>query len=337
MFLECFFSMHNGISIQWRPYHPLSWHSCYFVLQVLLFGSFTEDETKLFQGQPLSSPTKKVNKPCELPEIQFGSLDLKVLSLPKSSEPITKCAVHPAKAADGKTRAVTKDSVLSNKRENVTSNLSNGGPLLANGYPCANVSPNNGGFFEDVKKTEAVVPPAVPAKSISNLAPHTASEVHKDGTKSTQNSNLDNKIAENGNVVMDKHSTVAPAVEEVTSLNKKVLPNMPLLPHGLKNTGNICFLNATLQALLSCSPFVHLLQDLRNRSIPKVLLLLPKKRSIRCNFGACFVTFVVIRSFISGWISYIECIRWVHLSIWYAWWVNHEEKWEGSYDCCKIT
>jgi ubiquitin carboxyl-terminal hydrolase 10 len=43
-----------------------------------------------------------------------------------------------------------------------------------------------------------------------------------------------------------------------------------LLPRGLINTGNLCFLNATLQALLSCSPFVQLLQELRIRDIPKV-------------------------------------------------------------------
>lgn len=43
-----------------------------------------------------------------------------------------------------------------------------------------------------------------------------------------------------------------------------------LLPRGLINSGNLCFLNATMQALLSCSPFVHLLQELRTRNIPKV-------------------------------------------------------------------
>ncbi|KAJ7535792.1 hypothetical protein O6H91_12G046100 [Diphasiastrum complanatum] len=36
-----------------------------------------------------------------------------------------------------------------------------------------------------------------------------------------------------------------------------------LQPRGLMNTGNSCFLNATLQALLSCSPFWHLVQSLR--------------------------------------------------------------------------
>nr|XP_043636118.1 ubiquitin carboxyl-terminal hydrolase 24 isoform X2 [Erigeron canadensis] len=43
-----------------------------------------------------------------------------------------------------------------------------------------------------------------------------------------------------------------------------------LLPRGLINSGNLCFLNATLQALLACSPFVNLLQKLRMHNIPKV-------------------------------------------------------------------
>ncbi|XP_076884171.1 ubiquitin carboxyl-terminal hydrolase 24-like [Bidens hawaiensis] len=43
-----------------------------------------------------------------------------------------------------------------------------------------------------------------------------------------------------------------------------------LLPRGLINSGNLCFLNATLQALLACSPFVNLLQELRTRKIPEI-------------------------------------------------------------------
>ncbi|KAI5054926.1 hypothetical protein GOP47_0030437 [Adiantum capillus-veneris] len=43
-----------------------------------------------------------------------------------------------------------------------------------------------------------------------------------------------------------------------------------LQPRGLVNNGNLCFLNATLQALLSCSPFVHLLRTLQARGVPAV-------------------------------------------------------------------
>ncbi|XP_078435987.1 ubiquitin-specific protease 24 isoform X2 [Wolffia australiana] len=42
-----------------------------------------------------------------------------------------------------------------------------------------------------------------------------------------------------------------------------------LQPRGLINSGNLCFRNATLQALLSCSPFVQFLQSMRHHDIPK--------------------------------------------------------------------
>jgi ubiquitin carboxyl-terminal hydrolase 10 len=241
-------------------------------MQMLLFGSFTEDETKLFQGEPLKSPTKSANRSWELPEIQFGSLNFSVLSLQKASSPISKGVVLPAKSADAQSSTVTRENACSNKKEAAGPSFPNGGPVLANGCPPVIVSPNNG-VVENVKKTEAFVSPVVPpARNISNAAPHAPSEVDRDGNKSTQSKRLDKEkeITENGSPIIGRPVVATPADEAVTSLNKKASQNMPLLPHGLRNTGNICFLNATLQALLSCSPFVHLLQDLRNRSIPKV-------------------------------------------------------------------
>ncbi|CAN6226426.1 unnamed protein product [Urochloa humidicola] len=239
--------------------------------KMLLFGSFTEDETKLFQGEPLKSPTKSVKKTWELPEIQFGSLNFSVLSLQKASSPISKDVVLTPKSTDAQSSAIAKDNACSNKKEAVGSSVPNGGPVLANGCPPVNVSLNNG-VLENVKKMEAVVPPVVPARNISLEAPHAVSEVDKDGIESTQSKKLDKEkeITENGSPVVNTPVVAAPADGAVTSLKERACQNMPLLPHGLRNTGNICFLNATLQALLSCSPFVQLLQDLRNRSIPKV-------------------------------------------------------------------
>ena len=54
------------------------------------------------------------------------------------------------------------------------------------------------------------------------------------------------------------------------SLNNLNLKGKRLQPRGLINKGNLCFLTATLQALLSCSPFVHLLHTLQVRGVPKV-------------------------------------------------------------------
>lgn len=55
--------------------------------------------------------------------------------------------------------------------------------------------------------------------------------------------------------------------------NGSITSSTKLLPRGLINSGNLCFLNSTMQALLSCPPFVDLLINLRNREIPKVFVL----------------------------------------------------------------
>ena len=59
------------------------------------------------------------------------------------------------------------------------------------------------------------------------------------------------------------------------SLNNLNLNGKRLQPRGLINKGNLCFLTATLQALLSCSPFVHLLHTLQVRGVPKVYYSMP--------------------------------------------------------------
>ncbi|MCO5608853.1 hypothetical protein L7F22_063071 [Adiantum nelumboides] len=54
------------------------------------------------------------------------------------------------------------------------------------------------------------------------------------------------------------------------SLKEAEVAGKRLQPRGLVNNGNLCFLNATLQALLSCSLFVHLLHTLQARGVPVV-------------------------------------------------------------------
>lgn len=62
-------------------------------------------------------------------------------------------------------------------------------------------------------------------------------------------------------------------VKEETSNNKSDIhlkdSETCLLPRGLINSGNMCFLNATMQALLSCSPVIQLFQGIKMRNIHK--------------------------------------------------------------------
>ncbi|XP_020585987.1 ubiquitin carboxyl-terminal hydrolase 24 [Phalaenopsis equestris] len=76
------------------------------------------------------------------------------------------------------------------------------------------------------------------------------------------------EMLKNGNDFLSKAAVVKNAGNVQESSNHAPLFR-GLLPRGLINLGNLCFLNSTLQALLSCSPFVQLLLDLKTRSIPK--------------------------------------------------------------------
>ncbi|XP_046635557.1 ubiquitin carboxyl-terminal hydrolase 10-like [Daphnia pulicaria] len=49
--------------------------------------------------------------------------------------------------------------------------------------------------------------------------------------------------------------------EHITSCELSMIP-LALLPRGLINKSNWCYINATLQALIACSPFVHLVKSL---------------------------------------------------------------------------
>ena len=46
--------------------------------------------------------------------------------------------------------------------------------------------------------------------------------------------------------------------------------NVWLKPRGLVNTGNSCFLNSTLQGLLACHPFLHLLKTVGSKQLAGV-------------------------------------------------------------------
>ncbi|KAJ0980924.1 hypothetical protein J5N97_009179 [Dioscorea zingiberensis] len=73
------------------------------------------------------------------------------------------------------------------------------------------------------------------------------------------------KKARGGVGVSNSNKRAAAAYNEDDDIG--VFRQQPI--RGLSNPGNLCFMNATLQALLSCSPFVELLHQLRQCDIPK--------------------------------------------------------------------
>ncbi|OAY73151.1 Ubiquitin carboxyl-terminal hydrolase 24 [Ananas comosus] len=216
--------------------------------EFFLFGSFTEDETKLFQ--------KRSDKPAvcspETTGLQFGSLDFSSLSLHKGSSSNTKQTDLPK---DSCNKLVTKESKRKDEKEKISHNVQNGRAAQVNGGPYSSISPY-AGVLANGKNAEALVSTHVAENDYVG-----SKKVHGDVVQVKKNKDA---------TTVDSPAIVTAAVDEPKRSNETVTLPKNILPRGLVNTGNLCFLNATLQALLSCSPFVQLLQDLRNQNIPKV-------------------------------------------------------------------
>ncbi|KAG6783374.1 hypothetical protein POTOM_012821 [Populus tomentosa] len=227
--------------------------------KLLVFGSFTEDETKSLLGK--QSPGK-VEKPVEKIELRFGSLNFGTgitfgnfdttlnTQLASANGNVTSQSKSSVMKEKDVKFAKKGDGVLGSPRENGSIGNSSHGS-----------SPSNG---VDVLKTESI-----------DLTSLHLSE-NEDGPASPLRSSsfhvLDSEgIKDGDHNGTSNDSSIHVRKEDVWKATDGPLPAVKsLLPRGLINTGNLCFLNATLQALLSCSPFVQLLQELRIRDIPKV-------------------------------------------------------------------
>lgn len=227
--------------------------------KVLVFGSFTEDETKSLLGK--QSPGK-VEKPVEKIELRFGSLNFGTgitfgnfdttlnTQLASANGNVTSQSKSLVMKEKDVKVAKEGDGVLGSPRENGSIGNSSHGSSLSNGV--------------DVLKTESI-----------DLTSLHLSEKEDGPTSPLQSSSfhvLDSEgIKDGDHDGTTNDSSIHVRKEDVWKANDGPLPAVKsLLPRGLINTGNLCFLNATLQALLSCSPFVQLLQELRIRDIPKV-------------------------------------------------------------------
>ncbi|XP_076915719.1 ubiquitin carboxyl-terminal hydrolase 24-like [Bidens hawaiensis] len=170
--------------------------------QVIVFGSFTEDETRAMQSSPKENDAL----------FMFGSLDAATLrsvgfnNIPTETE-VTKLA----------------QTLKHVKRSNASETVNKNGNL--NIHDSSSLHFSNG--VKEHEHKDAELPVTISAVNQGN------------GTT---------------------NQVICSSIGQHTEL----------LPRGLVNSGNLCFLNATLQALLACSPFVHLLQELRTRNVPEI-------------------------------------------------------------------
>ncbi|XP_075487393.1 ubiquitin carboxyl-terminal hydrolase 24-like [Primulina tabacum] len=217
--------------------------------KVLLFGSFTEDETKSLLNQATfvakDSDEKneiQANSTKGIPELDFGSFS-STSSIQVGSPNGPVCS-HPTEVQKGNEQLVVEPP-SSNHFPSMTDN----GKTADSDHGCdeRNQATSSGTNF----------PALLGLDNENKSSKKSSSELQDfDGVKSSDSINNSSVKAHN----------------EVTSrkADDPLLVSRDVLPRGLINSGNLCFLNATLQALLSCSPFILLLQGLRNRNFPKV-------------------------------------------------------------------
>lgn len=240
--------------------------TCSFLLfllnfwQVVLFGSFTEDETRSLLKSP--EKTKKPVEKKELPvvssnvatELVFGGFSGEAPhQFDYSRGPIGSQPSHVNKDIEGSS-IVTKHALFpaasgSSKENGVVKNLAHYHPI------------SNGN--EESRKEDSV--DLIPLHLSDEHAPPNQSRFSK---LEALDGGFLREVKSNGSNDSNLSATVP--FEEVTkNASNGHVAVRDFLPRGLINSGNLCFLNATLQALLSCSPFVQLLQGLKSRNIPK--------------------------------------------------------------------
>lgn len=193
---------------------------------VFVFGSFTEDEIKSLQS------TSKQNDV----EFMFGSLDSATLrsvgifnNKPNVTEiPKNHQPSNPVKKS--KNDEIVHASSSSSSRTPVAVVNKNG-----NIHDSSSLSYSNGVQEQEPKNAQLLV---------SFVPESIGSEAYVESFEAL------NLINPKNNLITASNGLHKAATE--------------LLPRGLVNSGNLCFLNATLQALLACSPFCTSLTRAKN-------------------------------------------------------------------------
>lgn len=218
------------------PYYSL-YISLVHHFQVFVFGSFTEDEINSLQSTPKENDV----------QFMFGSLD------PATLRSVGIFNNRPSEIEIAKKQLHSKLVKKSNTDEIVHKN--------GNIHDSSSLALNNGIKEHEQKDTE------LPVSFVPESVDQSISQQCIIEAVTVSSTNQGNEAFGRSLESLDINDTKNNILTASNGLHKTTTE---LLPRGLVNSGNLCFLNATLQALLACSPFVHLLQELRMCNIPEV-------------------------------------------------------------------
>ncbi|KAL0791574.1 hypothetical protein Bca101_007820 [Brassica carinata] len=265
---------------------------------VFVFGSFTEHETRsLLEQKPINPPQSHKEK--SVKSIQFGSFnpvaenspvnsangelkkgqtDEAVKSRPSSSlkedtsfqSALTQRSLDASRPSSSHKEDKSFQSAESQKRLGASRPSSSDkiNDNAAKKLSGEHVEEN--GIIKEVSERKPPLNNGVAEKAADpiGLEKLCVSDGESDSlciASSSKFQALDTDIFSNdsssGTTIPRKNSQMVPT--------ESIPPMKDFTPRGLINAGNLCFLNATLQALLSCSPFVQLLQGIQLQNIPK--------------------------------------------------------------------
>lgn len=229
--------------------------------QVLLFGTFTEDETRSW----LKQSSEKTDKHVEKKELEVGS-----------SNVVTGLSFGGFNGEPSRQLDSSRGPIGSNPSDIHKDNKGNSAKTTNNLLPVASESSNENGVIQKFDHSHPLSNGNEESRIADNVDIISLHVSDSEGGSPNQSpfsklQAFDGEISRDVNLSGTNSSAAVP-FEEFTrqASNGPVITVKDLLPRGLINSGNLCFLNATLQALLSCSPFIQLLQGLRSRNISKV-------------------------------------------------------------------
>ncbi|XP_010447647.1 PREDICTED: ubiquitin carboxyl-terminal hydrolase 24 [Camelina sativa] len=232
--------------------------------KVFVFGSFTEDETRLFlEKKPVKDPQNDKEKSVE--SIQFGSLKL----VPENSSVNTNGELKKGQA-DG-----TVKSRPSSSHKRLDASIPVGADKIVDND--ATLPRKHSSRVPEHVGENGIVKEVSERKSLNNdVAVETdPTGVDKLGLSDGESDSLYKASSSKFQALDSENFSSDSSSGSIKRKKNQMVPTEPVppvkdfTPRGLINAGNLCFLNATLQALLSCSPFVQLLQGIQLKDIIK--------------------------------------------------------------------